>query len=499
MEILYKKNKNDQLLKQLETFTDSSQVQNYIPIYNRFFTMNNTNWNRFNLNNTRSLCSLEESVDNYFIGKTSDETIHVFFKYSPLLDPLKYLTGVYESYDFTLPTLTELSHPKINDVNNSSYVDSFFSYLTSHLLHSRKFIHGLDFYGSYLGVKNNFKYNIEDDLEQLQHSAYFNKNKNILYSLNQEDIFESGSRNYKEKLSLKDEDICFEAQELEELETTKPEFVPLEEVESLSNHDVEIELDSSSKSSNTDHEQEDTDDFEMDDHMQELSVTINRFPVQIIALERCTETLDSLLMKDMPMDELNAALMQVIMMLIVYQKEFQFTHNDLHTNNIMYISTDEPYVYYKYETIYYKVPTFGKIFKIIDFGRAIYTYKNKQFVSDSFSKEGDAATQYNIEPYFDTSKPRVEPNYSFDLCRLACSLIDMIPDDNPVYDMIMDWCNDDKGRNVVYKSNGEERYPDFKLYKMIVRTVHAHLPHVQLLRPNFQQYQCESAEIYMEI
>ena len=120
MEVLYKKNKNDLLLKQIEELTDSSHVQNYLPIYKRFFTMNETNWNRFNLNNTRALCSLDESVHNYFLGKTQNDSISVFFKYSPVLDPLKYLTGVYESYDFSLPTLTNLSHPKISNVNNSS-------------------------------------------------------------------------------------------------------------------------------------------------------------------------------------------------------------------------------------------------------------------------------------------------------------------------------------------------------------------------------------------
>ena len=35
---------------------------------------------------------------------------------------------------------------------------------------------------------------------------------------------------------------------------------------------------------------------------------------------------------------------------------------------------------------------------------------------------------------------------------------------------------DDKQRNILYKTNGEERYPDFKLYKMIARTVNSHVP-----------------------
>ena len=35
---------------------------------------------------------------------------------------------------------------------------------------------------------------------------------------------------------------------------------------------------------------------------------------------------------------------------------------------------------------------------------------------------------------------------------------------------------DDNGKNILYKKNGEERYPNFKLYKMIARIVHNHTP-----------------------
>ena len=52
------------------------------------------------------------------------------------------------------------------------------------------------------------------------------------------------------------------------------------------------------------------------------------------------------------------------------------------------------------------------------------------------------------------------------------------------------WCYDDKGRNVLYKNNGAERYPDFKLYKMISRTVHNHIPIDQLTKhcEHFDKY-----------
>jgi hypothetical protein len=191
-------------------------------------------------------------------------------------------------------------------------------------------------------------------------------------------------------------------------------------------------------------------------------------------------------------EEWEAALMQIVMTLATYQKVFAFTHNDLHTNNIMYNETDKKFIYYLFNKKYYKVPTFGKIFKIIDFGRSIYKFNSKLVCSDSFHKSGDAATQYNCEPYFNEKKPIVEPNYSFDLCRLGCSLFDFFIEDlddveieckkSRLTTLVVDWITDDNGRNILYKQSGADRYPDFKLYKMIARTVHNKVPSQQLLK-----------------
>ena len=78
-------------------------------------------------------------------------------------------------------------------------------------------------------------------------------------------------------------------------------------------------------------------------------------------------------------DEWESIVLQILFTLITYQKVFHFTHNDLHTNNIVYVSTEKKYLYYKFNNSHYKVPTFGKIYKIIDFGRSIYKYKGKTF------------------------------------------------------------------------------------------------------------------------
>ena len=59
---------------------------------------------------------------------------------------------------------------------------------------------------------------------------------------------------------------------------------------------------------------------------------------------------------------------------------------------------------------------------------------------------------------------------------------------NPLQATILRWCSDDSGKNVLYKRNGEERYPSFKLYKMIARNVHNHTPQSQLDFPFFKQF-----------
>ena len=63
-----------------------------------------------------------------------------------------------------------------------------------------------------------------------------------------------------------------------------------------------------------------------------------------------------------------------------------------------------------------------------------------------------------------------------------------INDCEPIVKLIVEWCIDDNGINVLYKNNGSERYPDFKLYKMISRCVHNHTPMAQLDRPEFSKF-----------
>jgi hypothetical protein len=559
MNLSYKKNNNSVLFSSFEKkdFMNALHPQNYIPIYANYFKLTEANYNNINLNNKYSIYDIRSKVnDNTYICQL--DTIDggriekpVFFKFSPLLDPVKYMIGKYDMSDnnlLNLPThdLPNNSHTKVRNPNNAAYVDGFFTYLTSQLLHTHSFIHSLDFYGSFLATKQNFLVNVADDLEYINQSEFFHKNINTLFKLDNEfysDLLNGDTRNYKRKLSFKKDEeelsgniihlsdirdlteidrlFCVDENTKLATDSLKPETDNAEllyeyDVSNIKNSRSTTTSNCSSRTSNTGSNVDDiADEKDLDDNDSEtddsdcstasediVMATINEFPVHIISLEKCDKTLDSLLTSveigtcDMSDDVLGATITQILMILITYQKTFGLTHNDLHTNNIMYVKTEKKHLYYKVDDKHYKVPTYGRIFKIIDFGRAIYKYKGTLVCSDSFSVDGDATTQYNCEPYCNKNKPIVEPNFSFDLCRLGCSMFDFYVDDisnidkitSPIKKIILEWCTDDKVRNVLYKNNGEERYPDFKLYKMIARTVHKHIPVDVLRKPYFEKF-----------
>ena len=558
MELNYRKNNNKQLFENFNNseFLDIENSQNYFPLYNTFFSLNSSNYNAINLNNKYKLEAILEKINyNKFLATLTDICNNkfnkeVFIKYSPLVDPIKYMIGKYENnYNILeLPKFIDEATPeyratykKILDPNNSAYIDGFFSFLSSCLLNNYNFYNGLDYYGAFLGVKNKFKYNVTEDLEYLDESDYFHKHKNSLFIFEDNEkianLFNNTKKN-KQPLVLDttecDEDLIInDLSELsvEETHNTNLELtLTYENLDILENNKV-LNTNSntntntginttnssdtcSSRSSNTDltnSENSGSDDNDDDDdsseasfNSEEIFCSIDKIPVEMIILECCEATLDDYIVNNKIKDnEWESIIMQILFTLITYQKVFEFTHNDLHTNNIVYVSTPKKFLYYKYNNAHYKVPTFGKIYKIIDFGRAIYKFKNKFICSDSYSESGDATTQYNCEPYLNKAKPIIGPNSSFDLCRLGCSLFDYFIDDlddikklkSPIKKIMIEWVFDDNNKNILYKNNGSERYPDFKLYKMIARSVHKHTPQNVLLKPTFEAYKIAKKNI----
>ena len=64
MELNYRKNKNKELFDQLSDpeLMGLENIQNYIPIYDRFFNLNENNFNSINLNNVYKLNSIDEKL-----------------------------------------------------------------------------------------------------------------------------------------------------------------------------------------------------------------------------------------------------------------------------------------------------------------------------------------------------------------------------------------------------------------------------------------------------
>jgi hypothetical protein len=566
---------------------DISHIQNYNPYLPLFFPhLEVENLSTISFHHRNHVFDLHTIVE---INNNS-QVIHkksknIFVKFSPLLDPIHYMTG---KYDFgmiknitILPNGSnhELLPSKIRGIHNASYVDNFFNFLSSLLLNQHKFVHGIDYYGSLLCVQKDYKINVEDDLEYIHNHIFFQKNNGKLFFV--ENFFHDVDGNHEEPTDSRgkfsssptlqsgehqfaaacegklngfewknDNDTLIDI----EIDTTldcppvaahsSVQMNELEEIYQNANvrrgstcnrsinynssdssytsasstttnpkegDDVgygEMEEEEEEDPNDDNKEYHESDHGDMDDEydsndssgsgsIEDTSIHayIKDFPVQMIFLEKCEGTLDELFENDLIDEDMGiSVLFQIIMSLLTYQIAFDFTHNDLHTNNIMYVCTEHKYIYYKYDGQIYRVPTNGKIFKMIDFGRAIYRVGPHSFCSDSFAEEGDANTQYNFGPFCNPRKQVVMPNKSFDLCRLGCSIYDFIINKHNTepYDefqtVISEWCQDEQGKNLIYKKNGKDRYPGFKLYRVIAHKVFQHTPHNQLQRPVFRKF-----------
>ena len=429
IEVNYQKRKNVEIFKSLEEpeLLFLSNAQNYIPIYTKFFSLNETNYNSINLNHKWYISSIHKSseddnsnynlyncrVKNIVNNKTKDK--NVFFKMAPLLDPYKYLIGKYNILDeklYNLPkfdSTEETCHPKFIDINNSAYVDGMFLYLTSSLLNTHNFSHGVDYYGSFLGIKNDFIINVFDDIDYLNNSDFFNKNKNVLFKIDDyEHLFQDENQKLKpiiiqhnssakSQLSIKSfdneifEEVFEDINEENKDNKDNKEVIDLDDLVDLSNtnildnkesnqnvtlkssstcssrssytndeyngeeddenleNDIDYDIENTSEvedESKSNSENDDSESFEE----ERIEAIIPKFPVQIIGMEYCENTFDDLILnEELTTDEWYSAFMQIIMILITYQKAFNFTHNDLHTNNVMYNKTDKKFIYYCYK------------------------------------------------------------------------------------------------------------------------------------------------------
>ena len=136
MEFSYVKKQNTALFETLEdpALLNVELAQNYVPLYTRFFSLNSTNYNHINLNNKLSLNKIiSKERENIYTGilvnsvgiETAPQSI--FVKFSPLLDPIKYMLGKYDITDSNLLNLPKMAdkskqqtHRKVEDTNNAA-------------------------------------------------------------------------------------------------------------------------------------------------------------------------------------------------------------------------------------------------------------------------------------------------------------------------------------------------------------------------------------------
>jgi len=501
------------------------------------------------------VAGLDREADNSFIGAIvlkDGSKREVFIKRIHLLDPLNMMEGHYIlPEDGALAAPSELwrnTLMKINNPLNEAYVDALFALYASKLAESGLSPHWCQCYGTFSGRVEKYLYNISEEYDSLRRKPWWKINQRLglfKYAETEERVeskraIESLFTQQGESLALDDfvsiegmDGIIVEGMDgVDEAKVSEEEPVVSNDLPvKLENPRLRLKRLSGSEDSHSDMEMG-SDESDYSDEAEEF-VEFSNFPVQVSLLERAQGTMDELLddedEEDTKMLETKDArwaawLFQVIAGLCAAQHYFGFVHNDLHTNNVMWSGTDNTDIYYRVvkgkESWYMKVPTYGRLMKIIDFGRASFTVPGVGFfISDAFFPGNDAASQYNCEPFYDSAEgKRVEPNTSFDLCRLAVSLLEsLFPDRpaavaptrimsregnkhytetvSPVYNLLWDWLTDDSGKNVLRTPNGEERYPDFDLYRALAAEVHNAVPKVQVEKPIFAQFRCAAKDI----
>ena len=68
MDIHYSKNKNELFFKTVEEIIDITNLQNYIPIFENFFVMTDTNYNKINLETKYQILNfIQKKTENIYL------------------------------------------------------------------------------------------------------------------------------------------------------------------------------------------------------------------------------------------------------------------------------------------------------------------------------------------------------------------------------------------------------------------------------------------------
>jgi len=449
---------------------------------------------------------------NCIIETSSKQKVASYCKVIHILDPVRSLQGYYNHPEKGQRRIQE----KTQNKQNQAYVDCLANYLLSQLTLKGISPHFCQFYGGFQGVADMYRYNITDSFSSYRkYRSFWNKKRKGLFSLYTEEgnesllhtpasTLHSRSFSYSTTNSSRSTDS--------HISVLGP-LVPsdtLDELESVN------DLDDFPEGKSEDSDSDDDSDFS-DDYEDGPSVysEFREYPTVLIFQEKMDGVMDNLLNDKEEIkheDRWTAWTFQVIAALCVAQGILGLTHNDLHTNNVLFKVTKRKWLYYKSrDGTSWKVPTYGKIMHIIDFGRAVFRVKDTWFCSDDFSKGGDAEGQYSFDEFQKDGQKSVYPNPSFDLSRYSVSILDALfprqpPEKedglvlssegdwtvretvSPLWNLLWSWLIDDKGMNILRDRDDVERFPSFDLYEHIAAHVHVAKPQDQIRKPIFSSY-----------
>jgi hypothetical protein len=505
------------------------------------------------------------------------EDCRVFVKTVHLLNPIDLIKEKYTVPEHPLLPQSEQTWKKtllkLHSHNNQAYVDTVANFVLSRFRELNLTPHCVLYYGALTGISKKYQFNISQEYDTYRQCRWFWKgikshNASLKIDHADADIEEipNFEEIYKEILTCPfSDDDCDDDSEIiiEPIDNTATEAVEISEVESIKSFTFDTiednaqnvedileinkkltkraslkkhksdsenetdddeeppELESASDSDEDDSETDSEESVELD---LNILLEIPDMPVILIQQEAQDGVMDTLLDEDEIDDHDRGSqgwearwvawVFQVIAALTFLQSAICFTHNDLHTNNIVWRKTNKKFLYYKNkEGIIWRIPTYGKIFSIIDFGRSIFRLGRHLWVSDDHWPDQEAGDQYNFGPFFDPARPKNPPNQSFDLSRLAISMLDGLYEEkppkkkgrgipiiseegtwkvyettSPLFNLLWSWTVDKNGHSVFEDEDGDEKYDGFELYIRIAHDVHKAIPKDQLHKPIFAQY-----------
>jgi hypothetical protein len=456
-----------------------------------------------------------------------------FLKVTHLLDPVLWMRGEYGlPKEAGLPwyhKAWQRAWQKLQDPGNQAYVDAVATYALGRLREEGLSPHFNLFYGTFCARADVYRYNLTDDFQSYRHERWFwRSHTKGLFSLRL--INEQGEMQTLPEDLLHEFQEAAEADEADEAEEEELEIPEEMSVSSGSLESADAMDDCSYATSESEGGSEgDEGGSEESEESFAMYAEFTNYPVMLILMEKNTGTMDTLFDDTAAVGaspgtpewdiRWTAWLFQIIAALSCMQATLGFTHNDLHTNNIVWSDTPDEYIFYKTRSgSVFRVPTFGKIFRIIDFGRAIFKLNGQHFISDDFKAGHDAEGQYSFEPLVQRPRKVIPPNPSFDLCRLAVSLMDGIFTKTPkeceqgailstedglivketesrLYNLLWSWLIDDEGRNIFINADGSERFPDFDLYRHIAAHCFKAVPSQQFHHAAFDIFQLPAGDV----